>query len=524
MTQSPQSDRASVRRWRPLRLATWLVVLIMPATAMAQTVTRAQVMAALPALDATAKQQVANGAVPGLAIAVVFDDQVVFSKGYGLRQAGKPDAVTPDTVFQIASMSKPVSSTIVAALVSKGLVSWDSRIADIDPSFRLHDAYPTAELTVRDLFVHRSGLPGVAGNELEDIGYDRGEILHRLALVPASSSFRAVYSYSNFGLTEGAVAAAKPTSKSWEQVADDFLYRPLAMASTSSRYADFVRRGNRASLHVKIDGKWVVLQRQPDAQAPAGGVSSSVRDLAQWLRLELADGKFNGKPLIAAKALAETHEPQIGRGTNPVTGAAAFYALGWNVEFGRHGLTWGHAGAFSVGARSLVTLYPKAKLGIVLLANTFPTGVPEGIADEFADQAFDGKPGKDWITPWNEAYSGLLGAAAKQAKARYAAPPATPTPALVDAAYVGHYANAYIGEATVSARNHVLTVRLGPGGKRIYTLRHFDRDAYICFPDPESPDVPAGVNFTIGPDGKATAITIDQLNDVGLGTLQREND
>jgi CubicO group peptidase (beta-lactamase class C family) len=227
-----------------------------PALADPPTVTREQVAAALPALDALTKKLVEAGAVPGLAVAVVFDDEVVFTGGYGVREVGKPDAVDADTVFQLASFSKPISATVVAALVSEGVVSWDSRIADLDPQFRLHDAYPSAEVTIRDLFSHRSGLPGTAGDDLEDIGYDRAAILSRLRLAVSSSSFRAGYSYSNFGLTEGAVAAAKPTGESWEQVAEERLYRPLGMASTSSRHADFLIRKNRAALHVQAGGAW----------------------------------------------------------------------------------------------------------------------------------------------------------------------------------------------------------------------------------------------------------------------------
>ncbi|MGO4830955.1 serine hydrolase, partial [Rhizobiaceae sp. 2RAB30] len=290
------------------------------------------------------------------------EDLYLFSRK--LAGAGTLDDVLWATVFQIASLSKPISATVVAALVGDGILSWDSKIADIDPAFRLADPYPTSEVTVRDLFAHRSGLPGTAGDDLEGIGYDRAEILHRLRFVSPSSSFRAGYSYSNFGLTEGAVAAARPTGKPWEDVAEERLYRRLGMTSTSSRHADFLKRSNRAALHVEVDRAWAPkVERDPDAQAPAGGVSSTVRDLAQWMRLELAAGAFDGKPVIAADALDQTHVPLMARGANPVNGSTSFYGLGWNVEFGRHGLTWGHAGAFSVGARSLVTLFPKEKLG-----------------------------------------------------------------------------------------------------------------------------------------------------------------
>ena len=147
-------------------------------------------------------------------------------------EVGKPERVNHDTVFQIASLSKPISSTVVA-LVSDGIVSWESRITDLDLQFQLADPYPTREVTIRDLFADRSGLPGTAGDDLEEIGYATvrkscGGCSHR-----PSSSFRSGYSYSNFGLTEGAVAA-RPMDKAWEDVAEQKLYRPLGMTSTSS--------------------------------------------------------------------------------------------------------------------------------------------------------------------------------------------------------------------------------------------------------------------------------------------------
>ena len=509
---------------RQLSLCTVLGVALasITATAGAQTLAREKVAAALPALEAMARQAIDTRAVPGLAIAVVHDDEVVYVKGFGVREAGKPEPVDADTVFQIASLSKSVSSTVVALLVSKDVVGWDSRIADLDPAFRLHDAFPTAHVTVRDLFSHRSGLPGTAGDDLEDIGFGREEVLRRLRLVPATSSFRAGYSYSNAGLTQGAVAAAKPTGKVWEAVAEERLYRRLGMASTSSRYADFLGRSNRAALHMKADGAWVArVKRDPGVQSPAGGVSSSARDLTQWMRLELAGGKHNGEQLITATAFEQSHVPLVARGHNPVTGGVSFYGQGWNVEFGRHGMTWGHAGAFSVGGRTVVTLYPKARLGILVLCNAFPTGVPEGLSDSFADLVFNGRIEKDWMKPWDALYGGLFGPALEAAKATYAAPPAPSTAALPPAAYTGRYTNAYVGDAVIADRNGALTLSVGPGGARSYALRHFDRDVFLAFPSPEIPDMPSSVRFAIGPDGKASDVTIEWLNDWGLGTLKR---
>ena len=485
-------------------------------------VTRDKVMAALPGLDELASRIIRDDGVPGLSIAVVYQDEVVYLKGFGVRETGKPEAVDGDTVFQIASMSKPISATVVAALVSDGVVSWDTRIADIDPGFKLHDAYPTAEVTIRDLFNHRSGLWGDAGNDLETLGFGRDEILRRVHFLKPGSSFRSAYAYSNFGITEGAVAAAWAAGLSWEDAADQKLYKPLGMASSSSRYRDFLARGNRAELHVPVNGKWTALaKRDPDPQSPGGGVSASARDLAGWMRLVLANGKYNGTQLIQEAAMAETHLPLMYRGKNPVTGGQSFYGLGWNVEFGRYGLMWGHAGAFSQGARSNVGLSPADQLGIVVLANAFPSGVPEGITDSFFDLVHAGHVTKDWVKDWNAVFASLFGPASEAAKERYSKPPAMPAAALPPAAYVGKYANDYIGEAEVAEGDGGLVLKLGPTLAQSFKLTHFDRDLFTYAPYSEAPNLPYAVTFAIAADQKAQAVTIEDLDGDGQGTLKR---
>lgn len=506
---------------RPLILAA-LAALLVPLPAFAEVVTREKVAAALPRLKELAQQAVAKGQVPGLAIAVVFQDEVVFLEGFGVREAGKPDTVQPDTVFQLASVSKPLTASIVAALVSDGIVSWDTRIRDLDPEFALPDAYPTAEVTIRDLLSHRSGLSATAGNDIEDLGFSREEILRRVRYAKPGGSFRAVYAYSNFGFTEGALAAAKPTGKSWEEVAEDKLYRPLGMKASSSRAKDFFLQANRASLHVRIGGKWTPLvTRNADAQAPAGGASSTARDMAQWLRLELGNGRYAGRQVIKETALEQTRLPTIVRSVDPKTGAAGFYGLGWNIDYRERGTEWSHAGAFSAGARTLVHLLPSEKLGIVVLSNAFPSGVPEGLATTFLDYVFAGRSSRDWIAHWNNVYDTNLGSGAERvAMLPYATAPASPTPALPLSAYVGAYSNDYVGDARVVEANGALSLLLGPAAKR-FPLKHFNRDLFLYAPFAESPDWMVGVQFSVGPDGKANAVMLENMNADGMGILRR---
>lgn len=148
------------------------LIVALAEAALAGPIPQEQVEAATARIAEMAQEFVETGEVPGLSIGVVHNDEVIWMKGFGVRKIGSPEAVDADTVFQLASMSKPISATVVAALVSKGIVDWGDRIRDLDPGFALHDPYSTAEVTVRDLFNHRSGLPGSAGNDLEQIGFE----------------------------------------------------------------------------------------------------------------------------------------------------------------------------------------------------------------------------------------------------------------------------------------------------------------------------------------------------------------
>src|SRR5262245_15881920 len=312
-----------------------LVALVFQAAPAAE-VTPQKVKAALPGLEKLAEQTLNKTGVPGMAVAVVYKDQAVYLRGFGVRRAGTNEPVGADTVFLVASVSKPIASTILAILVSLGLIDWDDPLTDHFPDFSLYDPWVTRQVTLRDMLCHRSGLPAHGGDLLEDLGYNRAEVLHRLRYLKPASSFRSEYAYTNFGFTAAGVAAARAAGKSWEDLAAETLYRPLGMKSTSSRFADYAAARNRAHLHARVEGKWVAKYvRDPDAQSPAGGVSSTARDVAQWMRLQLGGGKFNGKQLIKARALGETHRPQIVSRPpgNPATDRAGFYGLGWNVNY-----------------------------------------------------------------------------------------------------------------------------------------------------------------------------------------------
>src|SRR6184192_4919536 len=313
-------------------------------------VTSEQVTHAIQEIEKLAQKQIQENELPGLAIAVVFQNKIAYAKGFGVRDVNTKAPVDADTVFQLASVSKSIGSTVVAELVGEGKITWNSKLSVLDPAFAMFDPWVTREITIRDMYAHRSGLPEHAGDLLEDLGFARAEILHRLRYQHPGSSFRSHYAYTNFGMTEGAVAAAKAYGLEWEEAAEQKLYRPLGMTSTSSLYANFMARKNKALGHVLVDGKWVQkFKRNPDAQSPAGGVSSSVNDVAKWLRLQLGNGKFDGKQIVDEKALTETHQPNMLTSFSPFTGLPSFYGLGWNVSYDEQGrLRLNHSGALKL--------------------------------------------------------------------------------------------------------------------------------------------------------------------------------
>ncbi|WP_328958674.1 serine hydrolase [Kitasatospora purpeofusca] len=483
--------------------------------------TEGQVNAAVARIDGYAQNALAKTGVPGLALAVVYKDKVIHAKGLGVRQLGKPEAVDPDTVFQLASVSKPIASTVVAGVVGQKVVEWDDPVTAHDPGFALADPWVSGHVTIADLFAHRSGLPDHAGDLLEDLGYQRDYILQHLRehqLAP----FRASYAYTNYGLTEAAAAVAKAKGVAWEDLAADVLYKPLGMNSTSSLRSAYDSAANKATPHVRDAAGWQVSTTEnPDPQAPAGGVSSTVQDLGRWMRLQLADGTFEGKQIVDPAGLNETRLPQtVSSPTTAPAGRTGFYGLGWNVSYDPEGrLRLNHSGAFSLGAATVVTLLPSEQLGIVVLTNGQPSGVPEAVAEEFFDLAQYGHETVDWL-----GFMGKVVPAAAQSPASptdYATPPAGAAPAKPDSAYLGTYGNDYFGPMTVSSGDGGgLVMSLGPDNLR-FPLQHYDGDVFSFRTRGENAAGLSGVTFAVGADGKAATVVVEQFDHDGLGTFTR---
>lgn len=475
---------------------------------------------ALAALPAAIEDTLKRSNVPGAAVAVVHGGRTVFARGFGVRELGKSATIDQTTVFQIASLSKPIAATIAATQVSKGVVKWDDTVVRHLPDFMLKDAYVSANATVGDFYSHRSGLPHAAGDDLEDLGFDRKTIIERLRLLPLEP-FRITYNYANFGFTIGAEAVAAAAGKSWEDLAQEGLYGPLGMTSTSSRYKDFLARENRAALHTLQAGRFEPLfKRDADQQSPAGGVSSNVIDLAEWLKLLLANGRYRGSELISPAALLPALRAEsFSSPASTIGSRSGFYGYGFNVSVNANGRpAMGHSGAFVLGAGTNVQILPSADLAIVVLTNGGPVGAAETISSQFMDIVQYGAATRDWyallhpLLMQNYDPVGDLVGKAKPAAAAASHPLAE---------YVGRYENAYFGPARISQDQKGLVLSLGPGAIAM-PLSHWDGDTFSVAP--RSENAPYGslssVRFVVK-DGNVASVSIDYLDTGGLVTWTR---
>lgn len=474
-----------------------------------------QIEAAVDRLDGLVDELMTRSGVPGMAVAVVHGGRTVYAKGFGVREVGNDQKVDADTVFQLASVSKSLSATVVAHQVGQGTVEWDTPVAPSVAGFALGDPWVSEHVSVADMFAHRSGLPKHAGDRLEDLGYDRTQVLERLRLLPLDP-FRITYQYTNFGFTAGAEAVASTSHTDWATLSEQALYQPLGMTSTSSRFADYQARDNRSTGHMLVDGKYVAdAVRDPDAQSPAGGASSSVNDMTKWLTMILGEGKYQGKQIVDAEALLPALTPQIvSSPAASIDSRAGSYGYGFNVSSTAAGrATISHSGAFSLGAATNFLAIPSADIGIVALTNGTPTGVPETLTAEFADLVQFGEIREDWKALYAHAFAPQIEPEGSLVGEQ---PPASPAPPQPIPSYVGNYANAYWGPAEVADRDGRLVLALGPDG-RTFPLTHWDGDTFTFTISSE--------NAPPGTVSKATfagnTVQLEYFDEEGLGTFVR---
>src|SRR5574341_81003 len=466
-------------------------------------------------LDAYVTRAMRQFEVPGLALAIVKDGQVLVSRGYGVRRLGDPAPVDAQTLFGIASNTKAFTATALGMLVEEGTLAWDSSVVKYLPAFQLYDPFVTRELTVRDLLVHRSGLGLGAGDLLwwPASTYDRKEIVRRLRYIKPVTSFRAAYAYDNVLYSVAGELIEAVSGQSWEDFVATRILARVGMTGSSVRHSAAAADGNVATPHAPVDGRVrPVAPFTSDNVNPAGGINSSAADIAKWMLVQLDSGRLaDGSRLFTPQTTR-----QLWRVVTPMPFAPPppelaplrpnflGYALGFSVRDYRGRKVVTHTGGLP-GFVSRVTLVPDLRLGIAVFTNQEAGEAFEAITDRLLDH-YLGAPLTDWIGPFATLKARGDSAVAAQERAAAARRDTASRPSLSLEKYAGTYRDAWYGDIAIALENGKLVMRFSHTPSLTGDLEHYQYDTFIARWRDRELRADAYVTFALQPDG-----SIDQV-------------
>ena len=468
-------------------------------------------------IDTYAQKVMADWKQPGMAIAIVKDDKVVFAKGYGTRELGKVAPVDADTVFAIASNSKAFTTAALAMLVDEKKIAWNDKVSKYLPDFQLYDPFVTSELTIRDLVTHRVGLDTFSGDLLwYETSFTTDEILQRVRYLKPVSSFRTQFGYQNLMFIAAGKVIEKVSGKPWCSFITERILTPLGMSRTTCSIKTLP--DNSAFPHNESGGALRVLHRgNVDSAYSAAALNSSVNDLSKWMRTQLGKGKFEGKQLFSEAQAWGLHQPYLaqqisepGSKNNPTrhfTGVAS----GWFVYdyYGKKIIN--HSGGLD-GMLSYTHLIPEENVGFVVLTNSeYP--VFTVMASKIRD-VFVGAPKRDWSGEALEQAKRNKTAADEETKKADAARVANSKPTLALKDYVGAYSDDLYGAVNIAEESGRLVMRFSHSPNFVADIEHWHYDTFqIKWRPSVAYNFPRGfVTFTIDKNGKTEELKIDQPN------------
>jgi CubicO group peptidase (beta-lactamase class C family) len=415
--------------------------------------------------------------VPGIALAVVADGKVIWSKGFGQRDIENKLPMTSDTLLPIGSITKSFTTLLMGMLVDEGRLEWDKPVRTYVPEFRAADELLTARLTPRDLVTHRTGLPRhdllwYNNNELT-----REQIVGRLAHLGTSEDLRSRYQYNNLMFLAGGFLVEELTGKPWEDVAKARILDPLGMTRSTFWSAEAAKDPDHARGYREKDGKILLMPfREVGNMGPVGSISSSANEMANYALLQLGRGKFGGEQLVQPATLREMHTPQQAVNAlpdQPEMGPAS-YGLGWMIDSYRGRLRVAHGGNID-GFSALLTLFPNDGIGVVALANANGTALPGILRNHIADKLLD-LSAKDWNGEalGRRALSRQAAKAAEEKKTSTRKSGTKPSHPIAD--YAGEYEHPGYGVLRIE---HVAGDKLQATFNRIVTpLEHWHYDVF----------------------------------------------
>ncbi len=471
--------------------------------------------AEIPAdLDAFVNKAMKQYNVPGAAVTVVDGDKV-FARGYGVRNADKPDVVDADTIFMLASNSKPFTAALMAIMVDRKKIGWNDHVMDYLPEFALKDEYATRMTTPKDLLAHRTGLPAFAGDNLEALGFDRAECLRKFRYMEPACSFREKANYSNPGFVIAGMLAAKLAGDTYENLVKKEILQPLSMSRSGVSSKDY-SKDNVADAHCPLPngGSKVVPWDSSDIFGPAGCITSTAKDMGRWMQMQLNDGKIDDSQVISKAGVRAMHTPAMVDEPTfselpPIDEHSGLsYGLGWAMyHYKGHEII--EKGGARTGMRTVVMLVPEKKIGVCVMANQNLTVLPEAIRAYILDKMV-APADTDLQAAVSKANDNLQKMFQQISSTKQASAPTLPL-----TSYAGQYQNQMYGTVQVFEESSRLKWKAGPN-KMTGPLTHVGYDTFMLAWPEGRISLPEEVTFTLGADGKPT-----QLATESFGLLKR---
>ncbi|MEN3159443.1 serine hydrolase [Alkalimonas sp. NCh-2] len=434
----------------------------------------------LAGLDHWIEQGRQDWQLPGLAVAVVYRDEVIYARGFGTLGLSSELPVNEHTLFGVASTTKAMTATALGILVDEGKLSWDDKVVDHLPYFQLADDWVTQEVRIRDLLTHRVGLGRITGNRIQFMPTaSREQVIRQMRYHDFEQPFRSGFVYHNVMYSVAGEVVAAVSGQSWDDFVRERLFQPLGMTRSNTSITQFVPDdANIALPHQYIEGAVVeIARRNFDNVGPSASVNSSVYEMAQWMRLNLGEaGVYQGQRLVSEAVMAEIFSPQMAVSRASRTEPVRAYGLGWYLEDYRGYQTASHGGATD-GFNTLVTLVPELELGIVVIGNTFENfrpAVTRTIIDRIA-----GLPPHDWHSTYLAQYQQNFAeaSAARQQIEQQRQPDAAAS--LSAAEITGRYQHDLYGSANVQQNEAgELLLSFWDDGVSKLTLEHWQGDSY----------------------------------------------
>ncbi|HXO05186.1 MAG TPA: serine hydrolase [Candidatus Sulfotelmatobacter sp.] len=460
-------------------------------------------------LDTSINSSMKEWKVPGAAVAIVKDQSVVYMKGFGVRELGKSDSVTPDTLFDIGSCTKAFTAAAIAILVDEGKMQWDGKVNAYIPFFHLRDPFADENVTMRDLLTHRTGVPSTDLLWYVFPEASREQLIRKLADAHPNAGFRTKFQYQNMMYVAAGYAVGQVTNSTWDDFVHTRIFQPLGMNASDTSSIDAEKSPDHASPHSESpDGSVKVIPwHNIDNVGPAGSINSSARDMAKWMTLQLNNGLYDGKQLISAKNTREMQTPQMviePEGEIPTVffpdSTQLSYGLGWFVQQYRGHQLILHAGDID-GFSTMVVLIPEIHTGYFVVIN-LGSSYRQVLSYEIADRLL-GLPDVGWDAHFKKLEADLK-AEGKSHEADWESKRTPGThPSRDLSAYVGTYQNAEYGDAEVVMENQKLALHF-------HTIKsdldHFQYDTFVVKFGRKT-----RLTFCLGNDGDVAAFTVNTM-------------